>query len=276
MRISSGKYKKKPIQGPPESAMTRPLPSVVKEAMFNLLRGHWEGARVLDGFAGTGSFGLEAVSQGAEEVVFIEKDKNVVRVLERNIDSLGAMDQCDVVCGDALGPVVIARCPKPVDIVFFDPPYPMVRSPEDWARIRVAFGRLVDCLADTGFAILRTPSPLYHVVECEPEEGQDLSASVRNNGAEGFDPKAEQRDEDMNDFEDPDVEDDIVIGGERMVAFDPEDEAEMTGKGAPKARKPKVPVKRVDVPLTFDNADGPETHVYRHTALHLYMKKGFG
>jgi hypothetical protein len=156
----------------------------------------------------------------------------------------------------------------------------MVRSPEDLVRIRLAFSRLIDCLADTGFAILRTPSPLFHVIECSPEEGQDLSASERNNGAEGgaegFGTRAAAREEDENGFEDPDAVDDIVIGGERMVAFEPGDEELMNAGNAKPARKPKVPVKRVDVSLKFDNADGPETHVYRNTALHLYMKKGFG
>jgi len=251
MRILAGQHKNKKLLGPPESAQTRPLPSVVKGALFNLLRGHWEGARVLDGFAGTGSFGLEALSRGAEHVVFFEKDKRVASVLEKNARAIGVLDRCEIVTGDALGPAALARCPRPADIIFFDPPYPLVRDPEQWPRVALAFSRLIDRLADTGFACLRTPSPFFHVV----------SGGTPETDA----PPAE-----------PEI---VVIEGEEMVEMtDEELDALDAAEGwnelfeGPK----KKPEQRVDVSLKLDNADGPETHVYRQTALHLYMKKGCG
>ena len=259
MRIIGGQFKGKKLQGPPESANTRPLPAAVKGALFNILRGHWEGARVLDGFAGTGTFGLEAISRGAEHVAFVEKDRAMLRVLERNIGSLRAEDRADLVAGDALGPAAIARCPKPADIVFFDPPYPMVRDPEQWPRVQLAFSRLIDCLADTGFACLRTPWPLYHVLPEEPEgEAEPASGSSKRAKPE------------------PEI---IEIDGEEMLEMTDEeldalDAAE--GWGELLDGPGKKAVRNVDVSLKLDNADGPETHVYRNTALHLYMKQGCG
>ena len=250
MRISGGQFKNKKLLGPPESAQTRPLPSVVKEALFNLLRGHWEGASVFDGFAGTGSFGLEALSRGAEHVVFFEKDRRVASVLEKNARAMNVLDRCEIVAGDTLSPAALARCPRPADIIFFDPPYPLVRDPEQWPRVSLAFSRLIDRLADTGFACLRTPAPFYHVL---PDEG----------GAEQPAPE-------------PEV---VVIDGEEMVEMTDEelDALDEQDNWAEFFEGPqKKPVRRVDVPLRLDNADGPETHTYRHTALHLYMKKGCG
>ena len=162
LRIIGGELRRRKIHGPPESATTRPITDLVREAVFNILRGHFEGASVYDGFAGTGTIGLEAVSRGASRVVFAERDRKVVALLERNIDELGVGDRCEVVSGDALGPGALGRCPSPVDVVFLDPPYAMVRDPEDWQRVRLGFSRFIDKLSETGFAVLRTPWPFSH------------------------------------------------------------------------------------------------------------------
>ena len=56
MRIIGGEYRRRPLQGPPSGTTTRPIPDIVREAVFNLLRGHFENEVVYDGFAGVGSF----------------------------------------------------------------------------------------------------------------------------------------------------------------------------------------------------------------------------
>src|SRR5262249_54104128 len=142
---------------------TRPIPDRVKESLFSMLRGNCEGAQVLDCFAGTGAIGLEALSLGAEHVTFVEKDRRAADLLEENINLLEARDETDIVRADALGPATLARCPKPVDLVFFDPPYPMVLDPERWEHVQRQLGRLIEMLSDDGFAILRTPWPLRHI-----------------------------------------------------------------------------------------------------------------
>ena len=78
MRIIAGEFKKRKLQGPPDDTTTRPIPDMVKEALFNILRGHPEDGAVLDCFAGTGSIGLEALSRGAPRCVFVERDKKIV------------------------------------------------------------------------------------------------------------------------------------------------------------------------------------------------------
>lgn len=175
MRIIGGELRRRRILSPPESATTRPIPDMVREAVFNLLRGHTEGQAVLDAFAGTGTIGLEAVSRGASRVVFLERDRRVARLLEQNIADLGVGDRCEVVSGDALGPGAWSRCPKPVHLVFFDPPYALVRDADGWARTKSAFARLVGLLDDEGYAVLRTPWPFVHQGEGGADELVDLA-----------------------------------------------------------------------------------------------------
>ncbi len=135
---------------------------MVREAVFNLLRGHFEGVDVYDAFSGVGTFALEALSRGARRAVAVERDPKVAAVLEANARELGIEDQLEIVIGDALGVGSLARCPRGVHVVFFDPPYAMVRSPLAWGRAKTQFEALVARLDDTGYAILRTPMPLLH------------------------------------------------------------------------------------------------------------------
>lgn len=157
------------------------MPDMVREAIFNLLRGHVEGQAVLDAFCGTGTMGLEAASRGASRVVFVERDRRVVRLLEQNIADLGIDDRCEIAAGDALGPSAWSRCPKPVHLVFFDPPYAMVRDEEEWERVKSAFARLVGLLDPEGYAVLRTPHPFGRV----DDDGSHHPISLAIEGALG-------------------------------------------------------------------------------------------
>jgi len=236
--------------------MTRPFPDMVKEAMFNLLRGHFEGESVLDCFSGTGTMGLEAASRGASHVVCVERDRKVTRVLEENIEMLGAEDEVEVVTGDALGPATIHRCPKPVHIIFFDPPYPMVQDSEDWVRVKAQFTRLISMLDDTGYAVIRTPWPAVH--------RKEVAAIVEEeeNGTK----KKRSRDE-------TEIE---SIDGEEMIEIDlndPQAEEMMDAFEKDLARassKPKFEL--TDIDLKMDGAIGPETHSYGQMAIHMYMR----
>lgn len=138
------------------------MPDVVKEAVFNLLRGHTEDVAVLDLFAGSGAVGLEAVSRGASRCVFIERDRGTLEVLRKNIDELGVDERAEAVSADALGPAVLARCPRPVHLIFCDPPYAMVRDQQQWPRVTTQLSRLIGLLDDDGYAVLRTPWPFLH------------------------------------------------------------------------------------------------------------------
>lgn len=165
MRIIAGKFKRRKLTPPPDAAVSRPTPDRVKEAVFNLLRGHFEGELVFDAFAGVGTMGLEAVSRGAARVVMVEKDRKISGILKRNIEALENPEAAEVVVGDALGAGALARCPNPVHLVFFDPPYPLVSDPARRERTFRQFTALVQRLDETGFAVLRTPWPLADPVE---------------------------------------------------------------------------------------------------------------
>lgn len=173
LRIISGEFRSRHIQTPEGADTTRPLPDRVRVALFNMLHGHLEGQRVFDVFAGTGVFGLEAISRGAKEAVFVEKDRHVARLIERNAEALGCADRADIFNGDALGAAALSKCPRPVHVVFFDPPYPMMSEPTARARVWEQFARCVQLVDDDGFAIIRTPWPYVDVVHEESDESDD-------------------------------------------------------------------------------------------------------
>lgn len=101
----------------------RPTSDRVREALFSILGDRVEGCRMLDLFAGSGAVGLEALSRGAAEVLFVEKNSRVVSWIERNARDLRFEERSTVCTGDAIsflsGDARAAR----FDIVFADPPY---------------------------------------------------------------------------------------------------------------------------------------------------------
>jgi len=96
----------------------------VREALFSALGRRVHGARGLDLFAGTGALGLEAISRGAREVVFVERARRVRDILADNVRACGFEDEAEVRAGDAL--VALRRLSAGgdrFDLVFLDPPY---------------------------------------------------------------------------------------------------------------------------------------------------------
>ncbi len=170
MRIISGEFRRRNLHTPPDASTTRPIPDRVKESVFAILRGHTEGATVLDAFAGCGAIGLEALSRGASHCVFVEMDKKAVELIRNNIEMLGCTDRCTVVQGDALGASTLARVPRPLKLAFFDPPYPVVQDQLGYARTIAQLGSVIKLLAPDGYAVLRTPWPLEIPQEHAPEE----------------------------------------------------------------------------------------------------------
>lgn len=119
MRIISGSRRGHTIEAPPGLG-TRPTSDRVRENIFNIL-GPVEEADVLDLYAGSGAMGLEALSRGAASVVFVERDRDAARAIERNLDKLrlrGTVLRQDVLA-------VITAEKRKYDLVFVDPPYEM-------------------------------------------------------------------------------------------------------------------------------------------------------
>ena len=103
MRIISGEYRGRTIKFP-KSKLVRPTTDKNKEAIFNMLRRYvsFDGIKVCDIYAGSGSLGLEALSRGADEVHFVEKDFKVQKMLNENIASLDASQYCTIFRMEAL------------------------------------------------------------------------------------------------------------------------------------------------------------------------------
>lgn len=127
MRIVGGRHRGRRLLAPPGEAV-RPTSDRAREALFDILsHGRFaEGgipfaeAAVLDAFAGTGALGLEALSRGAAEAVFIERDREALAILRRNLELLGETDRARVIPGDATRP---PRGARRCAVAFLDPPY---------------------------------------------------------------------------------------------------------------------------------------------------------
>ncbi len=128
MRIVGGKHRGRPLAAP-DGLAVRPTADRTREALFNILaQGRLAqagpalaDARLLDAFAGTGALGLEALSRGAAQVVFMESQASALAALERNLASLGEVARATLLRCDVLRPPP----PKdgPCDLVLMDPPY---------------------------------------------------------------------------------------------------------------------------------------------------------
>ena len=119
MRIIAGSRKGHTIQAPTGRG-TRPTSDRVRENVFNIL-GPVDDAVVLDLYAGSGALGLEALSRGAAQAVFVDRDQDAVRVIESNLDKLRL--RATVLRQDAVA--ALAGEKRKYDLVFVDPPYDM-------------------------------------------------------------------------------------------------------------------------------------------------------
>ena len=107
----------------PSGSKERPTSDFLREALFNLL-GSLQDKTFLDLFAGSGSVGLEAASRGAQEVYFVEKNKNLVAIIKKNIQTCCLDKNCRIIAKDieyGLSDLFKKKCK--VDILFADPPY---------------------------------------------------------------------------------------------------------------------------------------------------------
>ena len=100
----------------------RPTTERAREALFSILGERVRGARVLDAAAGSGALGFEALSRGAREVVFVEADRRVAHVLERNAESVGLAGRARIVVR-TVAAFLLRDEPSGFDLVFFDPPW---------------------------------------------------------------------------------------------------------------------------------------------------------
>jgi len=117
VRVSSGRYKSRELEYP--RAGLRPTKAVTRQAMFNIVGSRVRGAKACDLYAGGGSLGIEALSRGAESVVFVEQQAMVLRFLRQNLKGL---PNVTLVRGDVLR-VLKKLAGVRFDLVLADPPY---------------------------------------------------------------------------------------------------------------------------------------------------------
>jgi 16S rRNA (guanine966-N2)-methyltransferase len=121
MRVIAGTSKGRKLGPVPPGV--RPVADRAREGLFSSLAAAVPGARVLDLFAGTGALGIEAISRGAEEAVFVDRSHEATAAIHGNLAHLGLEAQATVVTGDAGAFLTSQDGAGPFDLVFLDPPY---------------------------------------------------------------------------------------------------------------------------------------------------------
>jgi len=158
MRVISGAARGRSLKSVPGTG-TRPIMDRVKEALFNILSDAVEGVSFLDLYAGTGSVGIEALSRGAERVVFVENSAAAIRVISENLKSTRLEEGAHIVRADVLDYLRQPR-PEPFEIIFLAPP----QYKGLWVQTLTLIDQHPDHLTPDGIV----------VVQIDPQENHDL------------------------------------------------------------------------------------------------------
>jgi 16S rRNA (guanine(966)-N(2))-methyltransferase RsmD len=158
MRVIAGRYKGRRLKTPTWEGL-RPTSDKLRETLFNILAPRIDGARVLDGFAGTGAIGIEALSRGAAHVTFVDQDRRARALIEENLAG------CDVerdytIGGGDVAAALSHQSAGAYDLILLDPPY-------DGATIQV-LDAAARALAPGGLIVLE------RATRREPEEPPTL------------------------------------------------------------------------------------------------------
>lgn len=151
MRIIAGKYKGRKIGFPDH---IRPTQDKVRQAIFDTLGQDFKGLRVLDLFAGSGALGIEALSRGAESVVFVDIERKCNLWVKNNLEGLGlsprSCEKVEIYRQDGFRAIAIAaKRKRTFDVIFADPPYH-----KELAKKLLKTRGLDDILAPRGFLVV--------------------------------------------------------------------------------------------------------------------------
>lgn len=146
MRITSGTFRSRIIKAP---RGIRPTLDNVRKAIFDILGGKVEGAKVLDLFAGSGALGLEALSRGAASCTFADNSRASIKAIKENIEALGP-GRTEVIYADSLTAIQrFARDSARFDLILMDPPYY-----KEVAKKTLSLLAGCDILSETGVAVI--------------------------------------------------------------------------------------------------------------------------
>ena len=167
MRVIGGQQRGRKLRAP-RGTETRPLTARVRQSIFSRLasRDAIAGVRVLDLFAGSGSFGLEALSRGAMEVVFVDRAQAAGQAIRHNLSLLGLLDRADIINSDVNRALaVLAATGKNFGLVFVDAPFDADSTAEVLALVAS-----LGLLAPEGMIVTRqfhrNPAPMVAAFEC--------------------------------------------------------------------------------------------------------------
>jgi 16S rRNA (guanine(966)-N(2))-methyltransferase RsmD len=170
VRIIGGERRGAHIDAPP-GTIARPMRDQVRTALFNILGPDLlEGASALDLFAGSGSLGLEAISRGARQCVFVERAAVCLATIRKNVEKLGFDERAVVRRGDLARGVggLLAAGMAPFDLVLMDPPFPLLRRPPgpgepDVKALLRELGTTPGLLSPGARVAIETPAELFRV-----------------------------------------------------------------------------------------------------------------
>src|SRR3954464_7719310 len=170
MRIIAGSLKGRRLSPPPWEGL-RPTSDKLRETLFNVLAPRVAGARVLDGYAGTGAVGIEALSRGAAHVTFLEQDRRAAALIEENLSRCGVANGYAIIRAPAGAAVAALQADPafvPFDIILLDPPCHRPRE-----RVLSEFGSHDRLLAPGGILVLE------HARREQPPEAAGRLARTR-------------------------------------------------------------------------------------------------
>lgn len=161
MRVIAGEFKGRPIETV-SNHLTRPTSDKVKESVFNIIGPYFNGGSVLDLFAGSGGLGIEALSRGMRQAIFIDQQKRAVQTIKKNLRDLKLLNRTEVYQNDAFRAVKsLGKRSLKFDLIFIDPPY----KKDVYQRI----------LTDLDKQEIIYPNAM---IVCEHDRHQDLPDSV--------------------------------------------------------------------------------------------------
>jgi 16S rRNA (guanine966-N2)-methyltransferase len=144
VRVIAGQFKGRRLKTPKWEGV-RPTSDKLRETLFNILAPRIVGARVLDGYAGTGALGVEALSRGAAHVTFVEKDRRATALIEENAQVCGLKGGYTIACSDFLA--WRGDAAGSFDLILLDPPY-------DIRNVHQVLDRAAGLLSSGGLLVL--------------------------------------------------------------------------------------------------------------------------
>ncbi|MDA1329605.1 MAG: 16S rRNA (guanine(966)-N(2))-methyltransferase RsmD [Chloroflexi bacterium] len=161
MRVIAGQARGHKLLSVPGDK-TRPITDRAKESLFNIIREDLPGGAFLDLFAGTGSVGIEALSQGAAFARFLDRDRAAVETTRENLKSTRLAERAEVKLGDAFL-YLAGRVDRTFDYVFIAPP----QYKGMWVRALKALDHAPEWLVDDAWVIVQIDPKEYEALELE-------------------------------------------------------------------------------------------------------------